>query len=343
VKKIDIYLPRLDVPFKKSYVTKERSSIPEIRMHWLNFVRALAAHLSTQKYDVKIIEMPLWMITIEYVGKKSVETDFIFIPHKMKQNWNLDNRVFYYMQMAVPHIFSIDNEGWCASASHWPISIDKQSINGNVIKIFNERISSNKSKFTQSLTKIKLPPKYVFFPCQLPHDETIKFHSDISVEQALEALILWLINFPSDIKLVIKSHPANLKAMDSLKQILKQYLPNYPFLKSMIIWLDGGNIHELISNSIAIFTVNSGVGLEAMAHCKMVYTFGNADYYAASKKIMFGGSLNNAAEAINYEINQLKVANNDYIAVNDKKMLTAWYNTHFDTKDLSTFKKFKIV
>ena len=342
MKNIHIYIPRLDVPFKKSNVKIERGPIPEVRIHWLNFVKSLSAHLSSQKHNIKIIEMPLWMITTEHVGINSGEADAIFIPHKMRQNWNLDNRVYYYMQMAVPHIFSIDSEGWCASASNWPISIDNQLISDQVIQIFKERISNNKSKFSQSPVQINLPLKYIFFPCQLPHDETIKFHSDVSVEKSLEALILWVARNSSEIKLVIKSHPANLQAMEQLKEILKKYLPHYPHLKSMVIWLDTGNIHDLISKSIAVFTVNSGVGLEALAHNKMVYTFGNADYYSASKKIMFGGSLTNAIEAIDYEINQLKYIDSEHITISNKKMLTAWYNSHFDANKLETFRKLKI-
>ena len=244
--------------------------------------------------------------------------------------------------MAVPHIFSIDSEGWCASASNWPISIDNQFISDQVIEIFNERISKNKSKFSQVPVQIELPSKYVFFPCQLPHDETIKFHSDVSVEKSLEALILWAVKNPTEIKLVIKSHPANLQAMANLKEIFKKYLSHYPHLKSMVIWLDTGNIHDLIRQSLAVFTVNSGVGLEALAHNKMVYTFGNADYYSGSKKIMFGGSLNNAVDAIKYEIDQLAYIDNEYISNRNKKMLTAWYNANFDVNNLETFGKFKI-
>jgi hypothetical protein len=39
-----------------------------------------------------------------------------------------------------------------------------------------------------------------------------------------------------------------------------------------------GNIHDLVSRSAAIFTINSGVGFESLFHGKPVVTFGNSDY-----------------------------------------------------------------
>ena len=107
----------------------------------------------------------------------------------MKANWCLDERIRYYMQMVIPNIFSIDPLGWCASASNWPISTVKNS-DTRIFELLSARISQNISKFKQpSCKSIDLPERFVLFPCQLPHDETIRYHSDVSVEQALSAVI----------------------------------------------------------------------------------------------------------------------------------------------------------
>jgi hypothetical protein len=39
-----------------------------------------------------------------------------------------------------------------------------------------------------------------------------------------------------------------------------------------------GNIHDLVSRSSAVFTINSGVGFESLFHDKPVITFGDSDY-----------------------------------------------------------------
>ena len=65
---IDIYMPRLDVTFKKGEVPKERGSIPEIRKHWYKFclnlakvykdnkdlVRSLSCHLADNRRSCQI-------------------------------------------------------------------------------------------------------------------------------------------------------------------------------------------------------------------------------------------------------------------------------------------------
>ena len=118
---VDIYKPRLDVPFKKSNVPKERSPIPELRQYWKAFVEKLAIFHINNGDNTRILELPLWQITEEFVARQSLQAHRIYIPHKMKANWYLDERIRYYMQMVIPNIFSIDHLGWCASASTWPI------------------------------------------------------------------------------------------------------------------------------------------------------------------------------------------------------------------------------
>ena len=138
----------------------------------------------------------------------------------------------------------------------------------------------------------------------MPHDETIQYHSDVSVEDSLEALCFLLL--VDSYSIVIKSHPANLSAMKSLRRICDQYkIFAQPFIRK-IIWIDSHSIHDLIKRSKAIFTVNSGVGLEALLHQKPVYTFGNADYASVSTKITFGGSKQNAALAISKLLRSLE-------------------------------------
>ena len=260
----------------------------------------------------------------------------------MKLNWQLDSRVRYYMQMVIPNIFSIDSQGWCASASTWPISLDVWKESEQTPDIFaclESRAKSNISKFQQPKhVEYDLPEKYILFPCQIPHDETIRFHSDISVEDSLKALLTSIQLF-SNYSIVIKGHPANKESMSVLKNIYLNAKKDLDHItSSKLFWIDDISIHQLLANCSAVFTVNSGVGLEALLHSKKVYTFGNADYAAASTKIMFGGSIKNAALAIAKEINKLDThfANSHHDPV-VKKFINSWYYSHFDCDNPDLF------
>ena len=264
----------------------------------------------------------------------------------MKLNWSLHSRVYFYMQMVIPSIFSVDKDGWCASSSVWPISNKRK-------KVFNDsddepytklrlRILNNTSKFQQpTRSTFQCPEKFILFPCQLPHDETIRYHSDVSVEASLEAL-LYTLQLNISHSIVIKSHPANLNSMKSLHKIFLKYREKYPkHLSERIHWVDKISIHTLLDKCSAVFTVNSGVGLEALLHNKPVFTFGSADYQAAAQKVIFGGSVKNAAYAISYALKGLKDSSSEdtEAQVNCRNFINNWYDTHYDTDDIKTFDK----
>jgi len=141
------------------------------------------------------------------------------------------------------------------------------------------RMNDNQSKFDQpvyqSREKINLPNDYVFFPCQIPHDETIKFHSDVTVEEALERTCVATQEI--GMNLVVKGHPVNPGSMQSLKEIVK----NYPH----VIWYDNVSIHQLIQTARCTITVNSGVGFESLLHKVPVVTFGRSEYDCVTYKV----------------------------------------------------------
>ena len=339
---VDIYKPRLDVAFKRGPVPKSRGPVPQIRLHWSSFCKTLANTYVVNGDKVRIIELPLWQITEEIVAKTSPSADKIYIPHKMKNNWWLDDRVLYYMQMVIPNIFSIDTDGWCASSTKWPIKI-KHNCDHNDKRIFDmlcQRILENISKFKQPLVhdNLCLPDSYIFFPCQLPHDETIQHHSDLSVESSLSLTLQWIHQDLKKRHLLIKGHPANHEAMMPLKKIFNDFKQKNPSVADRIHWIDNISIHQAIKQSEAVFTVNSGVGLEAILHQKHVFTFGHADYHSISHKISFGGSYRQAIKNINQEFSRLDYRSLDY----QKRcigFIAAWYDDAFDTANPITFKK----
>ena len=336
---IHIYMPRLDIPFKKSVIPATRSRISDLRLHWLKFVKTLAKVYSDQNHKVTVIEAPLFNITVEKVRQNSYEADLIYIPHKMQENWLLDSRVRYYMQMVIPHIFSIDSKGWCASTSFYPIPLS-QDIDADLVERLKLRKIRNESKFQQNTKPdISLANNtgFLFFPCQLPHDETIRYHSDVSVLQALESLLVYVRYRSETLSLVVKGHPANPESMKPLKETFDRYAKDAS--SDRLIWADSGNIHKYLERSSAVFTVNSGVGFEALLHSKQVYNFGYCDYQNASTKITYGGSLENAVRSIEYSLRLNCNIDPGSLQLKCDQMIHSWYHSYYDYSNIQTFNK----
>ena len=364
--RIDIYAPRLDVPFKSSSkgltakpalelireqmtaemlkkfgvtpVSKVSANLQPIRVNWFNFIEALKKRHLNLGHQIRVFELPLWQITPDVVGSTSQAADRIYIPHKMRENWWLDSRIHYYMQMVIPNVFSIDSHGWGASAASFPIQPDGNSESG-VFEMLCDRIKINKSKFAQpGYRKPDLEQGYVFFPCQLPHDETIKYHSDVEVSDALRFTMEWVKDFNLSAtgkinprSIIVKGHPANPSSMAPLRKVFNEMLPE---MNDRAHWIDNMSIHQLIAGARVVVTVNSGVGLEAILHGKSIFTFGRSDYDAVTQKCN-GNLLTNKTAALEKSYRKINQAD----MINYRKFVDAWYNTHYDYRNLKTFDK----
>ena len=270
MKKILILKPRLDVMFKKGPVPKERGSIQPIREHWRDFVNCLADDHEKKGDKVKVLELPNWQFAPSIVDH--YQPDRVYIPHRQFHQFPVDGKYDpkYYMQMVFPWLFQIDSTGWGPDASVYPIQPESGHL--DVYDELRKRQRAGQSKFDQPWTDWWVKKDYLFFPCQIPHDETIKFHSEISVADALRATIKVAKELGKE--LIIKGHPVNPGSMSELKEIGKGYK-----------WADNVNINNLIANADAVVMVNSGVGMEAILHGKRVACFGDADYDSVVCKV----------------------------------------------------------
>ena len=306
MKKILLLSPRLDVMFKKGPVPFEIGSIAPIRKHWRNFIeRVISEYSNRTNVSFKVLELPLWQFTPELVNE--LKPDIVFVPHKEAHSFPVENcEVYYYMQTAFPWMFSVDRKGWGAGSSKYPfdrkyIGTAEDAHNGaDIFNMLQNRMNDNQSKFEQpiyqSSEKINLPDDYAFFPCQIPHDETIKFHSDVTVEEALE--VTCTATQEIGMNLVVKGHPVNPGSMQSLKEIVK----NYPH----VTWYDDVSIHQLIQTARCTVTVNSGVGFESLLHKVPVVTFGRSEYdcvtYKVNSNTDLGKTIKQASHSVfNYE------------------------------------------
>ena len=72
--RVDIYMPRLDVAFKEGPVTETRGPIAPIRVHWVKFLESLRDRHLELDHEVRVIEVPLWQITTNFVKDTKKET-----------------------------------------------------------------------------------------------------------------------------------------------------------------------------------------------------------------------------------------------------------------------------
>lgn len=272
-----LYLaPRLDVPFKYfGPVSDERGPITPLRQNWIKFTDMLIEFCKQKKWHLDIEEKPLWAFREDEYNNNNY--DYLIIPHKEKHNFNPIGKAtnLYLMQAPFPEYFSLDTNGWAGNLSYlnnlydaWGNGIESKKIWDKL----RSRVLSNISKFEQPTKQID-QEDFVLFICQLPHDETIKYHSTVSVEGALHETIHHCGTMGR--QLVVKGHPANPDSMKTLKEMTNN---------SRNIWVEDVSIHSCIKKSSHCVTVNSGAGMEVIMHKKPVFTFGVSEYDSVAHK-----------------------------------------------------------
>jgi hypothetical protein len=320
--KVLLLSPRLDISFKYNSAIKK---IPEkgpitipIRKHWEDFINCIEQeYQSRTNVDFIKIELPLWQFNQKVIDQHG--PDLVFVPHKEHHNFSVKNcQALYYMQTTFPWIFSIDSKGWAGGASVYPYSsLYKDNYDKSIFENFKTYASENRSKYLQpTFNNLTLPENFVLFTCQIPHDETIKYHSKVGVGDAL----IWTCEATKklDMPLVVKGHPVSKDSMIGLKNSLVKY--------KHVTYIDNASIHQLISLSKCLVTVNSGTGMEALLHGKPVITFGRAEYDCVTNH----ANKTNIADILE---------NLHYDEINVAKFFDGWYNWCYDTKNIETFKK----
>lgn len=320
--KVLLLAPRLDLSFKhnpaiKKLPDKKPTKMP-IRQHWDRFIANVVNEYQTRS-NVQLVveELPLWQFNQKIIDSHS--PDIVFVPHKEAHNFPVKGASpYYYMQTTIPYLFSVDNKGWAGGASVYPYNnLFTDKVNDNIFLELKQRIHNNQSKFDQPKQKeLNLPKDYVLFACQITYDETIKWHSNVSVGKSL--IKVCKATERLGIPLVVKGHPVNPDNMIGLKDSIKNY--------KHVIWLLEANIHQLIENSRCVVVVNSGVGLEALLHEKPVVTFGRAEYDCVTNHASY--------DNIDHVL-QNTIYNRDNVI----KFFDTWYNWCYDNNNLDSFKK----
>ena len=157
--------------------------------------------------------------------------------------------------------------------------------------------STNASKYSQPDLRVgeDLPSRYVFVALQML-DDTVQLLGRMSCLEMLEDVAAACR--AKQIPVVVKRHP--LCESDDVQKFLEVGSFQGDFIISR------ASIHRLLRDAVAICTVNSGVGAEALAYRKPVYLFGKADYQHVCFQISEPGEF-----ASKFELGKMAVSEDD--------------------------------
>lgn len=147
-------------------------------------------------------------------------------------------------------------------------SLINEGVLNKIKRKFNKKISYEENfSFSDK-------DEYIFVPFQVHDDSQIILNSPNihNMEQLVEILENTLGKIKSNIKFIIKEHPAD-KERVNYSRLYDKYRNN-----NRIIFINNISTEYLISKCSCIITVNSTVGIEALIQNKKVITLGNAFY-----------------------------------------------------------------
>jgi len=270
-KKVLILKPRLDLPFKRFGLEIKKDSIEPIRVHWQNFVDKLHEYHVMKHDKVVVVEEQRWKFN--WTMAEQFYADIVYVPHTEKHLFKGDKTCRYYMQTVFPWLFTVDSEGWGGGATFSKEGYEVEPDEGRTFNLFKARAERGESKFHQNSGEfINKLGDFIFVPLQLPHDETIKWHSKQNVLKWAESIAKW--GSRNSVPIVFKNHPINPNSLSDTKEVVRSH--------SNVVWIDHEvNIHSVMRQAKAVYIINSGTGAEAMLHDVPVVRFGLAEYNQA--------------------------------------------------------------
>ena len=207
-------------------------------------------------------------------------------PNKVALSYHSYGRkenLLHYKVADLPDYIILDPEGYSgwSSICHKsikslpPVDLEKAKNwhNAFLSSIRKTNISKyQQPKKNQNTSSLK---PYIFVALQISDDSSQK-HANIAM---IEMLHLIEKKFSqSAYNIVVKRHPL------CTDKLVRDLIQKWEKMGKIIV--SEHSIHDLVADSEAVFTVNSGVGSEALAYLKPVYTFGTCDYQMATHHIV---------------------------------------------------------
>ncbi len=152
------------------------------------------------------------------------------------------------------------------------------------------RKPSAKRRTARAMKEILANEKPFFlFPLQLDCDSQIRQHSPFKrIAPSIDRVITsFAANAPADSFLVIKEHPLDNCLTDWRTMVGQVSIA--AGIQDRVVYVEGGDLEALLNRSRSVVTVNSTVGLLALARGRAVKTLGDAVY--DMPELTFQGSL----------------------------------------------------
>ncbi len=119
---------------------------------------------------------------------------------------------------------------------------------------------------------------FFLFPLQLDNDFQIRIHSDFGdmANAIRKVLTRFAASAPEDVQLVVKLHPLDPGLRDWARFVRQQ--AEHLGIGARCVFLDGGDIGDLVHRARGVVTVNSTVGALALAAGTPLLALGRAYY-----------------------------------------------------------------
>lgn len=227
-------------------------------------------------------------ITVSERLPKSLKNTLIFSHHTFRDDRfrkleDAGNEVWHFKAADLPGTMVIDRggfSGWSSLAGTRIDDIPAEASAEETYSFFKQNHANvraaNLSKYNQPTQNG--PPSeqpYVFIALQTK-DDMVQNLAYLPMLDMLDMVVDRFVGTPLDV--LIKRHP---KCEDrEVEAAIDRQLAKAPNIK-----LTCASIHDILAGAEAVFTVNSGVGSEALAYGLPLYCFGGADYAAAAHEI----------------------------------------------------------
>ncbi|MFP3343130.1 capsular biosynthesis protein [Halomonas sp. SIMBA_159] len=149
------------------------------------------------------------------------------------------------------------------------------------IKRFQQLKSWKKRDAKRIKALIESGTPYFMLPLQLNTDAQIRYHSPYShMEEVMDYVMgSFAQHAPNDALLCIKNHPLDMGLDNYTKTITR--LSTFYGLEGRIVYLESGDLNQLLGHAKGTVTVNSTVGLVSLEHQCPTFTLSDPIYNLA--------------------------------------------------------------
>lgn len=265
---VELFLP----PAIFDYPPREKQTHETIRQTFLNVVEILCA-----RNDIKIV--PRMQLNWRECFPKTTGAHVI----SYHTSAEFDRRHLHVQESPFAGNCSFDYSGFAGfshiARNHQEISefvrnINPDALDLNQAEIYNRYVTKNISKYEQPEDSKPITGSYVFVALQVVTDVVAKLAWMSGIE-LLEGVAAYYRGTGTQV--VVKRHPF-CRSMDVQKCVERLEAAGDVIRTS-------NSIHEILRNAKLVFTVNSGVGLEALMHGKCVIVSGACDYSYATHPV----------------------------------------------------------